>query len=252
MLYLEKEGKGYIPFLELSVEKGEFPEKTLFLGTLDRINCFAAEVSEDFSLPADGEGRYVFKGLRELYPELGDEYFSLAGRALQLLNWHNNWCFCPSCGSHLADSDRERAKLCQSCSSVYYPVISPAVIVAVTKGDRLLLARNSRYRNVKRYTILAGFVEPGESLEETVAREIEEEVDIKVKNIEYYGSQSWPFPHSLMIGFTAEYESGEIRVDGDEIVDAGWFTRDSLPEIPLSGSISRVLIEAFRKGSIGS
>ncbi len=249
MLYFGK-GEGIsIPRLISPSEIGLKVRKPLYLGKADGINCWAAEIIDTDEYIADccGHAEFDFKSLRELYPMLGDEYFALAGRALQLSNWSSSWIYCPTCGKELEDSKTERAKICQTCSKPYYPVISPAVIVAVSKGNKLLLARNNNFPNRKRYSILAGFVEPGESLEETVAREIEEEVSIQVKNIRYFGSQSWPFPHSLMLGFTAEYESGDIRVDGVEIGDAGWYCASDFPEIPPYGSISRVLIDDFVK-----
>ena len=188
---------------------------------------------------------FYFKNLRELYSLLGDELFSIASRALQINRWHLGTKYCSSCGSILKDSETERAKICKNCSEVFYPIISPAIIVAITKENKILLAHNNAYPDPKRYSILAGFVEPGESFEQTVAREVEEEVNIKIKNIKYCGSQSWPFPHSLMVGFTAEYDSGEIKVDGIEIGTADWFEVSQLPSIPPHGSISRALIDNF-------
>ena len=126
----------------------------------------------------------------------------------------------------------------------HFPRLAPAVIVAVTKGDKILLAHSSEWRG-KLYSVLAGFVEPGETFEECVEREIMEEVGIKVKNIRYFGSRPWPFPHSLMVGFTAEYESGEITIDQVEITDAQWFTSDNLPLVPGKISIARQLIDWF-------
>ena len=222
----------------------------LYLGKADGIECWAAEVisnnGDNLCCNAcNAKEEFDFKNLRELYPVLGEELFSLAGRALQTVRWHNSVKYCSSCAGELKDSETERAKICKSCSKVFYPVIAPAIIVAVTKGNKLLLAHNNMYPDPKRYSILAGFVEPGESLEQTVAREVEEEVSIKIKNIRYFGSQSWPFPHSLMVGFTAEYDSGEVKPDGIEIGAAGWFGASELPGIPPHGSISRILIDNF-------
>ncbi|MDX9799793.1 MAG: NAD(+) diphosphatase [Spirochaetia bacterium] len=252
MLYQKNGDTITVPQLLSPAELGLKTTPPIYLGQADGVSCFTAElicadnnIAECCTSPEPSD----FKNLRELYPLLGDEIFALAGRALQIDNWSNSWQFCPTCGSPLENSTVERAKICTSCSIPYYPVISPAIIVAVTKGDKILLARNLRNKGFKRFSILAGFVEPGESLEETVAREVEEEVSIKVKNIKYFGSQSWPFPHSLMLGFTAEHESGEIKVDGVEIGEAAWFSADNLPEIPPYGSISRVLIDDFVKNN---
>ena len=147
---------------------------------------------------------------------------------------------------HRPPHDRDRARQCPGCGLVSYPRVSPAVIVLVSRGDRFLLARNASFPG-KRYSILAGFVEAGETLETAVVREIREEVGIEVRDVTYFGSQPWPFPHSLMVGFTAQHASGEIAIDGEEIVDAGWYGADpeQLPELPNRISISRRIIDSF-------
>jgi NAD+ diphosphatase len=127
---------------------------------------------------------------------------------------------------------------------VFYPRISPAIIVAVTRDDEILLAHNNNFKQ-NRYSVIAGFVEPGETFEDCVKREVMEEVNVKVKNIKYFSSQPWPFPDSLMIAFTAEYDEGEIRPDGIEIGDAGWYKRDNLPEVPTNTSVAGRLIQWF-------
>jgi NAD+ diphosphatase len=141
-------------------------------------------------------------------------------------------------------SQTERAKECPKCGLLHFPRLAPAIIVLVERGNELLLAR-SRHFMPGMYSVLAGFVEPGESLEEAVVREVREEVGISVKDIKYFGSQPWPFPHSLMVGFTATYGCGEITIDDTEIEDAGWFTADKLPRIPGKISIARKLIDWF-------
>ncbi|MCL2293976.1 MAG: NAD(+) diphosphatase [Spirochaetes bacterium] len=197
---------------------------------------------------AEGGGNHQsleFKNLRDLIFSLGDEFFAIAARAFQVIKWYNGTKYCSACSAELKDSETERAKICTKCAKIFYPVIAPAIIVAVTRGNKLLLAHNNAYPDPNRYSIIAGFVELGESFEQAVAREVEEEVSIKVKNIKYFGSQSWPFPHTLMVGFTAEYESGEIKVDGVEIGKADWFEASNFPTIPGYGSISRMLIDNF-------
>ena len=220
----------------------------IYLGKLDGKNLFVCEASDEEE-PLNnccGMAEHEYRNIREWLPFAGEDFFALALRALHIKNWHSTWKLCPSCGGRLKFSDTERAKICSECSQIHYPVISPAVIVAVRKGQKLLLAQNKRFPRRSRYSILAGFVEAGESLEETVRREIFEEVGIRVQNIKYFGSQGWPFPHSLMLGFTAEHESGEIIVDDVEIGHADWYGKDEMPEIPPHGSISRKLIEDFR------
>ena len=155
---------------------------------------------------------FQLKGLRETFGQLEEELIWIAGRANQLVDWSRNHQFCGQCGHPTEDKSEERAKICPACGLVNYPRLSPAVIMAVVRGDRLLLASNKRFKSGF-YSVLAGFVEPGETLEECVAREIKEEVGISVKNIRYFGSQPWPFPNSLMVGFLADYAGGEIKAD---------------------------------------
>jgi NAD+ diphosphatase len=175
---------------------------------------------------------------------LEEDLIWIAGRANQLVNWSQTHRHCGRCGQPTEDKTDERAKTCPQCGLVNYPRLSPAIIVAVLKNDRILLGRNKRFK-LPFYSVLAGFVEPGETLEECVRREIREEVNISVKNIRYFGSQPWPFPDSLMIAFVADYAGGEIRTDGLEIIDAAWFTKDNLPQIPPKISIARQLIDWF-------
>ena len=144
----------------------------------------------------------------------------------------------------MRDSDREKARVCSNCGYISYPLICPAIIVAVEREGMILLARSPRFPK-GRYSVLAGFVEPGESLEDTVRREVMEEVSIELDEVRYFGSQPWPFPHSLMLGFTARWKAGEIRVDGIEIEDAHWYSPEDLPNTPSTKSISGRLIKNF-------
>jgi NAD+ diphosphatase len=251
LLYFKIDDKVKIPEIISPSEIGIETSEPLYLGKADGVNCWAAKATANKSHLSDccGSAQFYFDNVRSLFLTIGEDMFALAGRALQLINWYADWVFCPSCAGKLDNSKTERAKVCPRCSKNYYPVISPAIIVAVKKGNKLLLAHNKNYPDKKRVSILAGFVEAGESLEQTVAREIKEEVDITVKNIKYFGSQSWPFPHSLMLGFTAEYESGELTPDGVEIEYADWYSADEFPLIPPHGSISRKLIENFAKNN---
>jgi NAD+ diphosphatase len=173
---------------------------------------------------------------------------ALSGRAYQILDWDRNHQFCGRCGTPTVRREDERARTCSKCRRTTYPPVSPAIMVLVTDGARrVLLARKAGWAP-GRYSALAGFVEPGEMLEDTVARETREEVGVEVKNIRYFGSQPWPFPHSLMIAFTAEYAGGEVKPDGVEIEEARWFDAAELPNLPASISISRRLIEAITSG----
>ncbi|GHV10540.1 NADH pyrophosphatase [Spirochaetia bacterium] len=169
-------------------------------------------------------------------------------RAYHVAQWRQDSAFCGSCGTKNTDAPDELARLCPACGRREYPRISPAVITIIINDDgRALLAHNKRFADGV-YSLIAGFNEAGESLEATVARETQEEVGIEVKDITYIASQPWPFPNSLMLGFTARYAGGEIHPDGIEIEDAKWFTRDNLPKLPGNGSVSRYLINGWLEG----
>lgn len=174
------------------------------------------------------------------------ELGSLAARAHGLLSWRKQMRYCPVCGSGLHDDPLFTARKCIMCGKQYFPRIEPAVIVLVSRGDEILLARHVQ-RNTDLYSCIAGFVELGESIEQCVAREIREETALEVKNITYVGSQSWPFPDQLMLAFTAEYAGGEIKIQEDEISEAKWFKRDNLPTTPKPGSVAYNLIHGIFK-----
>jgi NAD+ diphosphatase len=220
----------------LGLETGE-PHAVGFLGG---IPCYAAGLAPETEPP---EGM-AFEGLRRLWGRLDEEAWKLAGRAVQMLEWDRNHRFCGRCGTPTERRSSELSRTCPNCGLQHFPRISPAVIVRVERGDEILLARSPHFAPGV-YSTLAGFVEPGESLEDTIRREIQEEVGVTVTNIRYFGSQPWPFPNSLMIGFVADYESGEITPQEGEIEDARWFTVDDLPGLPSKYSIARALIEEF-------
>jgi len=216
------------------------PSCVLYLGSLDGQSCYAGALeTESFS-----DANFKLNNLRTLFGLIPDELIWIAGRANQLIYWNLTHRYCGKCGHETLDKVDERAKLCPRCQHVNYPRLSPAVIVAIIKNNRILLARNRRFK-MPFYSVLAGFVEPGESLEECVRREIKEEVGITVKNVRYFGSQPWPFPDSLMIAFVADYAAGEIVVDQSEIIEAAWFSKKNLPKIPPKISIARQLIDWF-------
>ncbi len=209
-----------------------------FLGHYLNRPCFAVAASG-----SAGEG-YSQVGLRGLLGRTQQSLFYLAGRAQQVIEWHETHQFCGRCGSPMQDHRQDRAKHCPSCGLINYPRLSPSIIVLVTRGDEMLLARNAQWPTGM-YSTLAGFVEAGESIEQTVHREVKEEVGLLVKDLEYFGSQSWPFPNSLMLGFHAEYAGGEIVCQDEEIADAQWFRPDNLPQIPPRTAISGWLIQEF-------
>ena len=201
---------------------------------------YTARLPED-TLAPDG---YQFKHLRSLLVCINSEQFSLAGTASQILEWAQSHRFCSRCGTATVPHPQgERALVCPSCQYSQYPRINPCIIVAITKDDRILLARAQRF-NRPMYSLLAGFVEAGETLEQAVAREVFEESGVQVKNLRYFGSQSWPFPNNLMLAFQAEWAGGDIVLQEEEIMDAQFFPYDDLPEVPPAGSIATQVINA--------
>jgi NAD+ diphosphatase len=211
--------------------------RTLYLGRLGGVDCYAAEVAGE---PPAG---FSWQGLRTLFSVLEDAHFALAGRALQLVDWDRTHQFCGRCGSPTVAKREERARVCPACKLSAYPRVAPAVMMLVRRGRELLLGRGPHFPPGM-YSALAGFVEPGESLEQCVAREVAEEVGVRVNNIRYFASQSWPFPHSLMIAFVCDWVSGEIRPQEGEIEAANWFEVLQLPKLPSKISIARRLIDA--------
>jgi NAD+ diphosphatase len=248
IFYLDKllvkinDEKVSIPFANNLEELHISAVRKQYLGTLKGCPCYSVEVSSN---AAESENM-SFRALRSLYGALEEDIFFLAGKAFQIVNWDKTHQYCGRCGSKTdtLENEGERAKKCPKCGFTTYPVICPAVITLIIKDDKILLAHNRSFKG-NMYSLIAGFVEAGETLEECVKREIMEEVGLKVKNIKYFSSQPWPFPNSLMVGFTAEYESGEIAVDGAEISDAKWFDVNNLPELPDQISIARKIIDWY-------
>ena len=211
-----------------------------YLGHRNATACYAVEVASGTALPAD----WQYSGVRELFGRIHEEELAIAALAVQIIDFDRTTQFCGLCGARTRQLWTERAKFCSDCKQITYPWLSPAIIVLVEKEDQILLARSPRFPPGL-HSLIAGFVEPGENLEHAVQREVKEEVGIAVKNIRYFGSEPWPFPHSFMIGFVADYAGGEITIDNNEIVSAGWFSRDNLPLIPSPLSISRALIDTW-------
>lgn len=211
-----------------------------YLGHRDTVVCYAVEVASGTVLPAG----WQFSAVRELFGRIPDDELAISALAVQIIDFDRTTQFCGRCGAKTRQLRTERAKFCTDCNQITYPRLSPAIIVLVQKEDQILLARSLKFPPGL-HSVIAGFVEPGENLEQAVHREVREEVGITVKNIRYFGSEPWPFPHSFMIGFMADYAGGEITIDNNEIVSAGWFDRDNLPLIPSLLSISRALIDGW-------
>jgi NAD+ diphosphatase len=227
-----------VPTLDLLTEAGVNGTRH-YLGLLGLAPCIAFNLADDAVEPAGM--RYV--GLRTLFFKVPEPLLALAARAFQIVDWDRTHRFCGRCGTPTHDRTNERAKECTACGLIAYPRVSPAMMALVTRGREILLARAHRFAPGM-YSALAGFVEPGETIEDCVRREVREEVGVEVGELTYFASQSWAFPHSLMIAYTAEYAGGDIRLDDAEIAEARWFPADALPYLPPSVSIARRLIDA--------
>jgi NAD+ diphosphatase len=231
-----------VPLQENHNWLGSDTQRCLYLGSLRETQCWAAELPKDAAAPAG----MSWEGLRTLFTVLDDAHFALAGRALQLVDWDRTHQFCGRCGTPTEPKRDERVRVCPACKLSAYPRVAPAVMALIKKHTQILLARSPHFPSGM-YSALAGFVEPGESLEQCVAREVAEEVGVQVRDIRYFASQSWPFPHSLMIAFVCEWASGEIRPQEGEIEEANWFEVLQLPRLPSKISIARRLIDGVVK-----
>ncbi len=239
VLIAQSEDAARLPYcLDLS-ELGLNSVRSLYLGTYGGKHCYVSELEHANDLPHG----HALQGLRALFGMVDETLAVLAGRAFQIIEWDRNHQYCSRCGTLTEARGNERARACPKCRHTVYPPISPAIMILITRGREILLARKKEWVN-GRFSALAGFVEPGETLEDTARRETREEVGVEIDNLRYFGSQPWPFPHSLMIAFTADYASGEVRPDGVEIEEARWFNVEQLPKLPPGISISRRMIDA--------
>lgn len=237
-LWIRRAGAHAACRLEAGVSAGDSP----WVETIEAEDGQPVEVRETAAIqPPDGVEAIP---LRAFFDLAAPADYALAARAFELLHWRRSHRFCGHCGRPLARHATERAMACEPCRDLVFPRTNPVVITRVTRGREILLARRA-HGATQFYSVIAGFVEAAETLEHAAAREIAEEVGLRVKNLRYFGSQPWPYPNNLMCAFTAEYDSGEIRVDGIEIGEAGWYTVDNLPPIPSPISISRRLIDAW-------
>ncbi len=209
------------------------------LGSLDGRPAYAAELDDEAAAPPG----HRFAGLRALHDKLDPVELHVAGVAFQVQHWDRMQRFCPSCAAPLEWKTAERAKSCARCRRDFFPPVVPALIVLVHDGPRILMTRQARFPPGM-YGLVAGFLEPGETLEACAIREVREETGVEIEELRYFGSQPWPFPHQVMIGFSARYAGGALVVDHGELEDARWFHRDALPDLPPRASIARALIEA--------
>ncbi len=229
-----------VPLLDDPADLGFTMSRRQYLGTIDGTPVWSAELEEG----TEADHGWSFLGLRELHGQLPESLYSLAGRAAQIVAWDRDHRFCGRCGTATETLPGERARVCPSCGLTSYPRLSPAVIVLIERGNQVLLARNHRFPS-GRFGLIAGFVEPGETLEEAVAREVREEAAMELADVRYFGSQPWPFPHAIMIGFTARHRGGEPHPDGEELAEAAFFSLDALPLVPPRLSIARRLLDTW-------
>ena len=223
---------------------GGLKRNARYLGHRGSVPWYAVDLTGDLPLP---EGM-AYSGVRELAGLLPDEELAIAGLAVQIIDYDRTTRFCGRCGTATEPARTERAKVCPSCHQVMYPRLSPAVIVLVRNNNSVLMVRGNK-APPGRYSLVAGFVEPGETIEHAVHREVREEAGIAIKNIQYRASEPWPFPNSLMLGFVADYDGGVIAPDGIEIESARWFDRDLLPDLPPKLSLTRALIDHWVAGT---
>jgi NAD+ diphosphatase len=225
----------------LGLPQGEPPSlpmrHVLRLGVIGDDHVHAALLADDVELPSGAR----LLGLRELYGRIDEHHYGIAGYAAQMLNWQRDSNFCMRCGTALLPMRTEWGKQCPNCNWLMYPPVNPCTITLIHDGDRVLLTHKDGWG--PRYGLVAGFVEPGESFEDSLRREVKEEVRVSVGKLDYFRSQPWPFPHQIMVGFFAEYSSGDVAIDTRELDDARWFHIDELPVIPPPMSIARQLLD---------
>lgn len=232
---------GELPPIAMIDEHGIEAVRRQYLGTLNGAHCYSIELEPNFAPP---EG-LAFRDLRVLFSSLDAAHHAVAGRAVQIVEWDRTHQFCGACGQQTVLAELDRSRSCPDCEIPLYPRLAPAMIVAVERGNEILLGRSAHFPPGI-YSVLAGFVEPGESAEDAVIREVYEETRIVCDDVRYFSSQAWPFPNSLMLGFTAQYVSGEIDTAADELEDARWCAADDLPNtFPGNISISQWLLNDF-------
>jgi NAD+ diphosphatase len=214
-------------------------QSVFFMDAYDNTALLVADLA-DIKIPET----FSFENTRDIYHYFNNAQRSWIAKTFGYVHWYRNHRFCGRCAQENSLDTDEYAMVCPRCHIHFYPKVNPSMIVLVHKGSEILLARSPHF-SPGTFSVLAGYVAPGETLEQTVMREVKEEVNIEVKNIRYHTSQSWPFPDTLMLGFYAEYAGGEIQIDNKEIEAAAWFTADNLPPLPRSISIARQLIDGF-------
>jgi NAD+ diphosphatase len=211
------------------------------LGLINHTECFCAEINANIDLPPE----FASIPLRKAFELLSKDWYVTLAKAISVITWDKNHQFCGRCGEHTTHKKGAFERICTHCGLSFYPRISPCIIVLIRNEDKILMSRSPHFPP-HAYGLIAGFVEVGESIEDAVHREVKEEVGITIKNLHYVESQAWPFPDSLMLGFTADYDAGEITIDTNELESADWYRYDNLPGGPSNSvSIARKLIDQF-------
>lgn len=234
-----------IPEIPCKQELDNCPDEGIFLFSLNNKRCFW--VTTDVEISGDS---FIYHPIKFPHTLSQSEIDWTSAVAFQLKNWYEQHRFCGKCGSKTKPKRDERAIECSQCNHLVFPTLSPAIIVAILSGDKILLARGAQFQE-KFFSLIAGYLDIGETVEEAVIREVKEEVGLSVKNIRNYKSQPWPFSGSIMLGFIAELEGDEnVKIDGKEIVEANWYPRNALPNFPSTRSIAGEILELFRKGEL--
>lgn len=238
--YVRRQDRQPLTFADLKVleawQHQEQAEPDLFEEAANNICVLGLRTREN--LPAD----YQLGVIREVFAQADETEILRLSRAKAIAAWRQNSAYCPRCGAKMSEHPTMTARECPQCHNLIFPRIEPCIITVVSRADGKILLAKHIQRNTNIYACIAGFIEAGETVEQAVAREVMEETGLKIKNIRYYGSQSWPFPSQLMLGFTAEYDGGDIHLQADELADARWFDRDNCPASPPPGSIAYRLI----------
>jgi NAD+ diphosphatase len=241
LLLVKKDMELYLPTeTSTTISAMQFIRQYPLTQTADT-SCYCAEIDSQQFLPSE----LMSIPLRKAFDVLGLSWYNLIVKSFSIIHWDKTHQYCGCCGQKTGHTQGTFERTCPGCGHIFYPRISPSIIVRITKGDHILMARSPHFIPGA-YGLIAGFIEVGESAEEAVHREVQEEVDIKIKNLQYFGSQPWPFPDSLMFGFTADYASGELQINTNEIEEAGWYRYDHLPGRPSSSvSLAQKLIDSF-------
>lgn len=240
LLVLTNHDHSKLPTTDLIAPLKKFFLQHHLLGQSEQDNIFCAELATNATIPPEGQ----FVPLKKALTLLGEQFFHWGVKAISILNWDKNHQYCGRCGKHTSHTSSFE-RFCAHCKLYFYPRISPSVIVLIHRGNEIVMARSHHFMPGI-YGLIAGFVEAGETLEQAAHREVQEEVGLEIKNLQYFASQPWPFPDSILVAYTAEYAGGELTINPNELEEGGWYDIDHLPGYPSTHiSIGRKLIDYF-------